>query len=150
MWRREVWVQLQPVQPGATFAAIDEAAWQRIHDVPAISQTVCSIKALDVIPRIPLADLEWILQGTCQLVQAKDIEEQFLVVIDLFDRPTPEQRRRTRQALRAELDIARQQVRFFTIDTLVNVAVKHSRQRLIDLLEGRIPEPSYPPVAEKP
>jgi hypothetical protein len=38
MWRREVWVQLKRVHPGATFAAIDEAAWQRIKNYPVIAQ----------------------------------------------------------------------------------------------------------------
>jgi hypothetical protein len=144
LWRREVWIQLKPIHPGASFAALDEAAWQRIQDYPAIAAALCSIKILDVIPRIPLVDLERMYQGTCDFVQAKNVEEEFLALVDLFDRPTPEQRRERLQSLRAEIDTARRQVHVFRIDKLVSAALTHSHQRLADLIEGRTPEPDYP------
>jgi hypothetical protein len=150
MWRREVWMQLKRVHPGATFAAIDEAAWQRIENYPAIAQAVCSIKALNLIPRIPLTDLKRMLQGACNFVQAKNVEEEFLALVDLFDHPTPEERQETQQHFRSEIDTARDQVHFFTIDKLASAAVAHSRQRLADLLAGRIPEPGYPIIDKKP
>lgn len=141
-----MWIQLKRVHPGATFAAIDEAARQRIQNFPAIAKSFCSVEVQDVIPRIPLADLERMLQGTCQFVQAPSIEEAFMALVDLFDQPTPEERQKKRQYLRRGLGLARQQAHFFTIDRVVDAAVAHSRQRLTDLIEGCIPEPGYPTI----
>jgi hypothetical protein len=144
MWRRPVWVKLKPLHPGASFAALDEAAWQRIQNYSAITEAVCSIKVLDVIPRIPLTDLERMHQGVCNFVQAKSVEGEFLALVDLFDRPTPAQRRKRLQRFRAEINTARRQVHFFELEQLVRSGLAHSRQRLTDLIEGRVPEPSYP------
>ncbi len=150
MWRREVWVKLKKVHPGATFAAIDEAAWQRIQKFPDIAEAVYAIEPLDVIPRIPLADLERMHKGACHFVWAKNVEAEFMALVDLFDTPTPAERRKKQQYLRTGLDTARRQVHFFEIDKLAKAAVAHSRRRITDLLAGRIPEPGYPIIDEKP
>ena len=146
MWRHDVWMQLKPIHPGASFAALDEAARQRIQNYPAIHDVFCSIHPVNVIPRIPLADLEGILRGTCNFVQAENTEAGFLALVDMVDRPTPEQRREKQNLFRAEIDMARRHVHVFQLDTLVQAAIMHSRQRLNDLFEGRVPEPDYPPV----
>ncbi len=144
LWRRETWLQFKHITPGTAFAALDEAAWQRIQNYPAIIEALCSIKVLDVVPRVPLADLERMLQGACAFVQAKNVEEEYLALVDLFDRPTPAQRRQKQRCLRTEIDMARQQVHLFKIETLVEASLTHTRHRLADLIAGRIPEPDYP------
>ena len=144
MWRREVWLQLKPVYPGTSFAALDEAAMQRIQNFAAIREAVCSIKVLDVIPCIPFTDLKQMLGGTCCFVRATTIEEAFMALVDFFDKPGPEERHQKQTFLRTQLNIARRQIHVFTIDELVNAALTHSRRRLNDLIQGRIPEPGYP------
>jgi hypothetical protein len=144
LWRREVWLKLMPIQPGASFATVDEAAWQCIQNYPAIAEALCAIKVLDVIPRIPLTDLERMHQGVCNFAQAKSVEGEFLALVDLFDQPSPAQREKRLERFRAEIDTARSQVHFFKLDELVKIALVHSRRRLTDLIEGGTPEPGYP------
>jgi hypothetical protein len=147
LWRLDTWLRFKPLHPGASFAALDEAGRQRIGHYSAIVEALEAIHALKVIPRIPPADMEQMLRGTRAFVQAADPEEEFLVLVDMFDRPTPEQRREKQEMLRLELDEARRRVHFFQIDCLVRVALAHARRRLADLINGRIPAPGYPALA---
>jgi len=144
MWRHDIWLQFKPIRPGASFAALDEAAQQRIQNYPAIVNALDSVNALNVIPLIPLMDLERMLAGTRNFVQARNVEEEFLALVDLFDRPALEQRQEKQQVFRADIDEARRRVHFFQINRLVNAALAHSRRRLDDLIEGRLSGPEYP------
>ena len=146
MWRHETWMQFRPLPPGASFSALDEAGRQRIQDYPAIAAALETITPLEVIPRIPLADLGRMLAGVRSFVRANGVEEEFLALVDMFDRPTPEQRREKQLILRNQIDEARQRVHFFRLDQLVGAALAHSRQRLADLIESRLPEPAYPHI----
>lgn len=148
MWRRDTWLRFRQVTPGSAFAALDEAAWQRIRNYQAIAEALCSIQVPDIIPRIPLADLERIHGGTCAFVRAKNIEEEYLALVDLFDRPTPEQRQEKLQRFRAEIDHARRQIHIFRMNTLIKAGLIRSRQRLTDLIEGRTPPPGLPVLGD--
>jgi hypothetical protein len=105
---------------------------------------LCSLIPLDVIPRIPVADLTEMHQGMCHFVQADTLEDEFLALVDLFDRVTPEQREQKRQAFRSHIDLARRQTYIFRADILIEASLARSYSRLVDLIEGRVPEPGYP------
>lgn len=144
LWRRETWLQFKQITPGSAFAALDEAAWRRIKNYPAIAEALCSITVLDVIPSISLADLRRMHQGACAFVRARNVEEEYLALVDLFDRPAPEERQRKRACFQAEIGKARRQIHIFRMDTLINASLAHSRHRLQELIEGRTPQPHYP------
>lgn len=144
LWRRDTWRQFHHITPGSAFAALDEAAWKRIENYARIAGAVCSITVLDVIAGVSLADMERMHQGVCAFIGAKSAEGEYLALIDLFDRPTPEARREKLRRFRVEINQARGQVHLFKVDTLINAALRHSRRRLADLIEGRLPEPDYP------
>ena len=146
MWRRETWLEFKQLHPGTAFAALDESARAQIEDFAATSQALCAITVLQVIPRIPPADLTRLWQGTCAFVQTGQVEDEFLALVDLFDRPTPEQRRLRQQRFEAELNIARRLTPVFHLDTLVRASLARSRSRLADLLAGRTPEPGFPVI----
>ncbi len=149
MWRRKTWLKFHHVRPTSAFAALDELAWRCIQDYGAIAGAICEIKALSVIRPIPLADLEWMHQGVCCFVQAKSAEGEYLALVDMFDRPSATERRAAAERFRREIDVAREQVRFFQLEALVEAGVVRSRERLTDLIEGRVPEASYPHINEK-
>jgi hypothetical protein len=144
MWRRPTWQQLNGVYVGTAFAAMDELARQLTQDYLAIVDALHRINVLNVIPHIPPTDLKRMHQGTCNFVQAENVEGEYLALIDLFDQPSPPEREKRRQKLRAQIDAARDLVHIFNLDILVPAAVAHSHQRLTDLREGRIPEPGSP------
>ncbi|HXV42195.1 MAG TPA: zinc dependent phospholipase C family protein [Anaerolineae bacterium] len=144
LWRRETWLQFRDIGPGAAFAALDELVHQRIQNYGAIAQALCSIEPLDVIPRIPIADLAYLLHSVCRFAQAETLEEEYLALVDLFDRPTPEERAQKQQTFLANIDRARQQTDFFRAEILINASLALSYSRLRDLIEGRTPEPGYP------
>ncbi len=146
MWRRETWLQFKHLHPGTAFAALDELARQQTQDFPAVVRALCAISVPNVIPRIPLPELIKLWQGACAFVQAKDVEDEFMTLVDVFDRPTPEQRRQRQQRFRAEISLARTQINLFQLQTLVRAGLSRSQARLADLIEGRIPEPSYPAI----
>ncbi len=149
MWRHDTWVRLNPIHPGASFSALDEAGRQRIHNYAAIVAAINTIKALDVIPRIPLTDLEQMLAGTRAFIQADTLEGNFLALVDMFDHPTPDQRQEKQHILQTQIDKARQRVHFFQLDRLIEAALGHSHRRLADLLDGRTPPPGYPALNEQ-
>lgn len=144
MWRRETWLQFRARSAGPMFAALDELARQQIEDYPAIARALCAVQAPDVIPAIPPADLAQLLRGVCAFVRAGSTEAEFLALVDLFDRPTPDQRRQRQQALREDIDLARSQTHLFRLDVLVGAGLAHSRQRLAELIEGRPALAGYP------
>lgn len=144
MWRRETWQQFTARSIGPLFAALDEAARQQIQDYPAIARSLCSLDVVNVIPRIPTSDLEYLFQGVCAFVQAESTEAEYLALVELFDRPTWEQRQERLQVLRAEMDMARSQTHLFQLDALVAASLAHSHQRLVELIEGRPAQPGYP------
>lgn len=144
MWRRETWLKFRDIGPGPAFAALDEAARQQILNYPAIVRALDSIAAPDIIPRIPLADLEVTLQGVRNFVHAGDAEGEFLALVDMFDQPTPEERRKKQKYFKSVIHLARRQVGIFKLDLLVEAGLARSRLRLVELIEGRAPEPGYP------
>ncbi len=151
MWRMETWLRFQErdVWPGAAFVALDELAARQIQDYPAMTEAVCSVPIPEVIPRIPPADLARLREGICAFMRADEVEEQFLTMVDLFSRPTPQERQAGRQKLRASLEGARLQVHQFNLPALVEAGLSHSRHRLADLQAGRTPEPGYPALVEE-
>ena len=148
MWRNPTWQQLNGLHIGAAFAAMDELARQQTQDYPAIIAGLRNIEVLNVIPRIPPADLARMYQGVCNFVQADHVDGEYLALIDLFDQPSPEEREQRRQKLCAQIDDARSLVKIFRLDVLVPAATVRTFQRFDDLFAGRIPQPDYPPVDE--
>ena len=146
MWRRETWLKFHELHPGSAFAALDESARTRIDDYPAIAEAMQSITVREVIPAIPPADLSAIWQGACAFLQAEKAEDEFMVLVDIFDRPTPERRQQRLARFQVEIEAARQLTPVFKIDTLVQASLARSRARLADLIEGRVPEPGYPSI----
>lgn len=144
LWRRETWLQFKDIGPGAAFAALDEVVRRRIQNHGAIAEALKSLKLLDVIPHLPSADLVFMHRGMCCFVQAATLEEEFLALVDLFDRVTPEQREQKRQTFRGHIDQARRQTHIFRVDTLLEASLARCYSRLTDLIEGRVPEPGYP------
>lgn len=148
MWRRETWLKFQDLHPGSAFAALDESARARIDDYPAIAEAMQSITVREVIPAIPPADLSAIWRGACAFLQAEKAEDEFMILMDMFDRPTPERRQQRLARFRLEMEAARQLTPIFKIDALVQASLARSRSRLADLIEGRVPEPGYPIINE--
>ncbi|MFN8454307.1 MAG: zinc dependent phospholipase C family protein [Anaerolineae bacterium] len=146
LWRRETWIHFKDIGPGAAFAALDEQVRQQIEDYAAITQALCAVQPLHVIPTIPPADLSRMLQGVCHFAQVETPEEEFLALVDIFDQITSEQREERRRYFRAHIDQARTHLRFFHLERLIKTSLAHSYHRLADLIEGRIPEPGYPEV----
>lgn len=146
MWRRETWLAFRQLHPGSAFAALDELARQRSCDYPAVTEALRSITVVDVLPRIPVTDLKQIWQGAGAFVQAKTVEEEFMALVDTFDRPNPARRRQLQQRFRSEIDTARRLVRAFNLETLIEASLARSRSRLADLIGGRVPAPSFPDI----
>jgi len=146
MWRRETWLNFKQIRPGAAFAALDEAARRTISDYEAIVKDLGQLQPVEVIPRIPTADLADFLHGVRRFVEADTLEKEFLTLVDMFDQLTPEGRRQKQQDFRQDIEKAHRQVHYFKMDTLIAAGLAHSYHRLADLLEGRIPEPGYPEV----
>lgn len=146
MWRRDTWLQFKHLHPGTAFAALDESARDQTRDFPAVVGALCAISTPHVIPHIPPHELLKMWRGVCTFVQAKNIEEEFMALVDMFDRPTPEQRRQWQQRFRAEMKLARAQIDVFQLETLVRASLARSRSRLADLLSGRTPEPDFPVI----
>jgi hypothetical protein len=144
MWRKPTWQQLNGVQIGVAFAALDELARQQTQDYAAIVEELWGIKVLAVIPRIPLADLARMQQGVGNFARAEHVDGEYLALLDLFDHPSPAEREQRRQKLCAQIDAARRLVNIFRLDTLVQAAIVHTLQRFDDLFAGRIPQPGYP------
>lgn len=144
MWRRDTWLKFKDIGPGLAFAALDEAARQQTQNYPAIVRSLDSITAPDIIPRIPPTDLEVMLRGTRNFAHTADTENEFLALVDLFDNPTPEERRKKQKYFKSAIHPARQQAHIFKLDLLVEASLARSRLRLTELIEGRAPEPGYP------
>ncbi len=144
MWRRETWLKFKGIGPGPAFAALDEVARQRTQDYAAIVGAFGSVKVLDVVPVIPLTCLERILEGVSAFTQAGNTEGEYLALLDLFDILTPEKRRQKQHNFQSLIEVARRQVDFFRLDSLVEASLIRSHRRLADLRTGRIPEPDYP------
>ncbi len=147
MWRNPTWQQLNGLKIGSAFAALDELARQQTQNYAAILEALAGIRALNVIPRIPPADLERMHRGACDFARATTVDEEYLALIDLFDHPTRQEREQRRQSLRAQIDAARQLVGIFQMETLVEAAINRTFNRVDDLLAGRLPEPDYPILA---
>lgn len=146
MWRRDTWLQFKQLHPGTAFAALDESARQQTRDFPAVVRALCAISAPNVIPRIPPHELTKLWQGVCTFVQARNIEEEFMALVDIFDQPTSEQRWQRQQRFRAEMELARARINVFQLERLVRAGLARSRSRMADLLAGRTPEPGFPVI----
>lgn len=144
LWRRETWLQFKHIGPGPAFAALDELARQHTQNYPAIVAALGSIQILEVIPAIPRADLEAFWQGAYRFASATTLEEEYLALVDMFDRPTPEERRQKVESFRANITEARRLVDHLQLDTLVSAGLARSHSRLRDLIAGHRPEPGYP------
>jgi len=144
LWRRDTWLHFKGLHPGSAFAALDEQARQAIHDYPTIVRVMTAVMVLDVIPGLPLADLQRMHRGALNFMQAAEAEGEFLALVDMFDRPDPDKRRQRQARFRSEIDLARHRTRYFQLEQVVQISLRHSRARLTDLIEGRIPEPGYP------
>ncbi len=146
LWRREIWLNFVEIGPGAAFAALDEAAYQQTQNYGLIADALGQLEPVEVIPSIPAADLADFLVGVQHFVRAETLEEEFLALVDMFDRPSPEARRQKQQAFRRHIEAARRLVSRFELDRLVAVSLAHSRRRLADLQAGRTPPPGYPEI----
>lgn len=144
IWRRETWRHFFDIMPTSAFAALDELARQQTGHYAEIAEALCMAKPVNVIPHIPPPDLVQMHRGVCDFVQATDAEAEYLALVDLFNQPTLEQRYEYRRCFRAEINLARERVHFFKLDKLLQAGRVRSHQRLLDLIEGRVPEPSYP------
>lgn len=150
MWRRETWLGFKQIQPGTAFAALDELARQQIRDFPTVAEALCSITVPQVIVPIPPPDLEQMWQTVCAFLQAESVEAEFLTLVDFIERPLPERRRQRLARFRDEIDYARRQRQVFRLEKMVEASLRHSRSRLADLIEGRMPEPGYPGLIPAP
>lgn len=147
MWQRGTWIHFVGIGPGPAFAALDGLAHTKIKDYRRMANAFKTIEALDVIPAIPLVDLEAFLSGVKNFVHANTVEDEFLALIDMFDRPPPEIRCQKLRDFREAFDAAQKNIYRFRLDDLVNAGLNRSRQRLTDLLAGRAAEPGFPSLS---
>jgi hypothetical protein len=147
MWQRDTWLQFRDIGPGPAFSALDELALRRLEHPERLAEALDSIEPVEAIPRIPPADLATLLHGLRHFVRAETLEEQYLALVDLFDRPSPEERRRRQEEFRARLEPARQQVHLFRFETLIEAGLRRSRQRLTELITGQLPQPGDPEIS---
>ncbi len=146
MWRWDTWQHFKSQAIGSAFAALDEVARAQIRDYPAITGAICGLQPLSLAPRIPAGDLAAFHRGVCRFVRAGDTQSGYLALVDLFDRPTPEQRRERQETVLADLPALRGQVHWFHMDRLVRASLAHSHRRLAELIENRPSQPGYPDV----
>lgn len=146
MWQRETWLRFYQIGPGPAFAALDELARQQIDDYAAIGAALDSIRLLAVVPVIPDPDLDKMLVGVRCFVQAQTLEEEYLALVELFDRPTAEHRAEKRDHLRQNIALARRRVHYFKLASLVRAGLARTRLRIDDLLAGRVPQPALPEI----
>ena len=144
MWQRETWKHFFDIGPGPAFAALDEVARDQTQDYGAIVTGFAAVAVLDIIPSIPHADLKLTLQGTRKFVEADSVEDEFLALVDMFDRPSPEVRCQKLEDLRANIHTARDRSHWFKLDVLVQASLNRTRQRFHDLVTGHMPQPGYP------
>ncbi len=144
MWRREAWLQFKDIGPGPTFAALDELAREQTQNYPAIVEALASLQMVELIPVIPQPDLAAFWRGVNRFVQAHTAEAEYLALVDMFDRPTSQERLAKLASFRAGIDLAHQRIHFLQFDTLVSASLSHSYSRLTDLIASRVPEPGYP------
>ncbi|MCB0209919.1 MAG: zinc dependent phospholipase C family protein [Anaerolineae bacterium] len=144
MWQRETWKHFFDIGPGPAFAALDEVARDQTQDYGAIVTGFAAVAVLDIIPSIPHADLKLTLQGTRKFVEADSVEDEFLALVDMFDRPSPEVRCQKLEDLRANIHTARDRSHWFKLDVLVQASIHRTQQRFHDLMTGQVPQPGYP------
>ncbi|HMQ52930.1 MAG TPA: zinc dependent phospholipase C family protein [Anaerolineae bacterium] len=146
MWQRETWLRFYQIGPGPAFAALDELARQKINDYAAIGAALDTVRPVAVVPVIPYPDLEKMLVGVRHFVHAPTLEEEYLALVDMFDRPTPEHRQEKRHQLRQNIPIARRRVHYFKLATLLRAGLARTRLRIENLLAGHVPEPALPEI----
>lgn len=146
LWRRDTWLRFRNIGPGVAFAALDEAARQATQNYAAVVGALEQATAPAVIPRIPLCDLQRMLQGTRAFARAGTVEGEYLALLDMVEQPAPAHRRKKQQQFRRQIEPARRQIHLFRLNTLVKAGLLRSRQRLADFLHGRIPQPSFPDI----
>ncbi len=145
MWNRDVWIHFKETGPGPAFAALDEVAQQQTRCYSAIAQALEPVTAPEIIPRIPPADMQAMLHGTRQFVAAPTLAAGYASLLVMFGNGrTPAQKEQLRQEFEQYIDVARQYVSHFNLDTLVEASLLRSRQRIADLLTNRVPEPDFP------
>lgn len=144
MWGRSTWRHFMDIGPGPAFAALDETARQWMRHYPAVVDALTSVKVLNIIPHIPQTDLEAYLQGVCNFTKADTVEGEFLALLEMFVKPEPEQQQKMLREFALNIITARQRLHYFRLDVLVQAGLRRSRERLSDLIAGRVPEPGGP------
>jgi hypothetical protein len=144
MWRRSTWQVFKDVGPGAAFAALDEQAARYIQDYPAIIRAINHLRVLDLIPRIPITDLQRYYQGVNDFVSVPTIEAKYVALLGLFGHQSPESVRGRQRVFLNAIRTARRHVYVFKLELMLKASLERSRYRINDLLASRIPEPSLP------
>ena len=148
MWQSDVWGRFRESGPGPAFAALDDEAQQQTLRYPAIVQALEAISVQNVIPRIPPCDMQAMLHGTRQFAAAPTLKAKYASLLTVFGNGrTPAQKEHVLQEFEQHIDFARQHVSHFKLDTLVAASLVRSRQRIADLLAGRVPEPGFPQLS---
>lgn len=146
MWRMDTWLKFRGrgVMPIIAFSAVDEIALDQIKQMPMLSAALCDSPPPRIMPVVPYADLVWMHQGCCNFVRATRPAEQYLALIDMFDRPTPAQRQQILATFQKQIGLAREQAHHFHLDHLVQASVRWCQHRFDDFIAGRTVEPAYP------
>jgi len=142
LWRRETYQKVQ-ANIGAAFAALDELAWHKIKYYQQIVDRLTQITPLSIITFIPPHDLEAMYNLICQFAQAEQTEQKFRVLVEGF-LVNSDTRAKWYSYFNRDIELARQQVDYFELDRLVALSLPHSHQRILALIAGDVPKPSYP------
>ena len=150
LWRYATWQAFKGIPPAMAFAALDERAKAYLGDYSAVKQAVLSIAPLEsVIPVIPIISGEdWAAyyNGVADFVQSGATEQEILALVNMFIRPSAETRDEHLREFKATINIARQQVHVFDLNTMLVAAVHRTKQRIGDLLSRSISEPGLPEI----
>ena len=148
MWRRATWQAFKEVGPGAAFAALDEQAAQFIQNYPAIVQAINRLRVLDIIPKIPITDLQRYYLGVNDFVSAPTTEAKYVTLLGLFGDQSPETRQDKLYVFMDAIRTARRHTHVFRLAVMLNASLERSRQRISDLLANRTPEPNLPQLEQ--
>ncbi|GAB4461107.1 MAG: hypothetical protein Kow0031_40410 [Anaerolineae bacterium] len=146
MWQRPTWLAFAELGAGPAFAALDEFAKSQLRNYPAVVAAIEAVSLPRLMPAVPSGDWQLYYDGVLNFVRAETTEQEFLALVDMFDRPPPARRERQLREFRANINAARERVGVFNLHKMVSASVSRTMQRIQALLAGRAVAPGLPDI----
>lgn len=146
MWQRSTWRAFTRTGPGPAFAALDEYAKTQMNNYPAVTQVVAELALPRLIPAIGPADWQAFHGGVLNFLRAGTTEQEFLALVDMFDRLPASSREQQVTAFRANISAARERVGVFQLHKMIVSGKDRTLQRMTELLTQRPALPELPKI----